>query len=50
MNPENRKLAKVTVEDAERADELFNLLMGKEVRPRKEFIKQNAAAATNIDV
>jgi len=50
MNPENRKLAKVTVEDAERADELFNLLMGKEVQPRKEFIKQNAAAATNIDV
>jgi len=50
MNPENRKLAKVTVEDAERADELFNLLMGKEVQPRKEFIKQNATAATNIDV
>ncbi|MBS3782473.1 MAG: DNA topoisomerase (ATP-hydrolyzing) subunit B [Candidatus Thermoplasmatota archaeon] len=50
MNPENRKLAKVTVEDAERADELFNLLMGKEVQPRKEFIKRNAAAATNIDV
>jgi len=50
MNPENRKLAKVTVEDAERADELFDLLMGKEVQPRKEFIKQNAAAATNIDV
>ncbi len=50
MNPENRKLAKVTVEDAERADELFNLLMGKEVSPRKEFIKQNAKAATNIDV
>jgi len=50
MNPENRKLAKVTVEDAERADELFDLLMGKEVQPRKEFIKQNATAATNIDV
>jgi len=50
MNPENRKLANVTIEDAERADELFDLLMGKEVQPRKEFIKQNAAAATNIDV
>jgi len=50
MNPENRKLAKVTVEDAERADELFDLLMGKEVQPRKEFIKKNATAATNIDV
>ncbi len=50
MNPENRILAKVTVEDAERADDLFNLLMGKEVAPRREFIKENAAAATNIDV
>ncbi|MFW6176266.1 MAG: DNA topoisomerase (ATP-hydrolyzing) subunit B, partial [Thermoplasmatota archaeon] len=34
MNPENRRLAQVTVEDAEKADELFDLLMGKEVRPR----------------
>ncbi|MFP4001619.1 MAG: DNA topoisomerase (ATP-hydrolyzing) subunit B [Thermoplasmata archaeon] len=50
MNPENRKLAQVNVEDAEQADELFNLLMGKEVKPRKDFIKKNAAAATNIDV
>ncbi len=50
MNPENRILARVTVEDAERADDLFDLLMGKEVKPRKEFIKNNAKAATNIDV
>ncbi len=50
MDPDNRVLAKVTVEDGERADELFDLLMGKSVQPRKEFIKQNAKAATNIDV
>ncbi|MFP3871849.1 MAG: DNA topoisomerase (ATP-hydrolyzing) subunit B [Candidatus Natronoplasma sp.] len=50
MNPDNRILAKVTVEDGERADELFNLLMGKEVGPRKEFIQENAKAATNIDI
>ncbi len=50
MNPENRKLAQATVEDAEKADELFDLLMGKEVKPRREFIKTNAAQATNVDV
>ncbi|MEF8873100.1 MAG: DNA topoisomerase (ATP-hydrolyzing) subunit B [Candidatus Thermoplasmatota archaeon] len=50
MNPENRILAQVSIEDAEKADDLFNLLMGKEVAPRKEFIQQNAKAATNIDV
>lgn len=50
MNPENRRLAQVTVEDAEKADELFDLLMGKEVRPRREFIKMNATQATNVDV
>ncbi len=50
MNPENRILAQVSIEDAERADDLFNLLMGKEVAPRREFIQQNAKAATNIDV
>ncbi|MBS3816005.1 MAG: DNA topoisomerase (ATP-hydrolyzing) subunit B [Candidatus Thermoplasmatota archaeon] len=50
MNPENRILAQVTVEDGEKADDLFNLLMGKDVAPRKEFIQQNAQAATNIDI
>lgn len=50
MNPENRRLAQVTVEDAEKADELFDLLMGKEVKPRREFIKTNATQATNVDV
>ncbi len=50
MAPENRRLARVTIDDSKRADELFNLLMGKEVQPRKEFIRRNATAATNVDV
>ncbi len=50
MDPENRILAQVTIEDAKEADDLFDLLMGKEVAPRREFIQQNAKAATNIDV
>jgi len=50
MDPDNRILARVNIEDAERADELFDILMGKEVGPRKEFIQENAADATNIDI
>jgi len=49
MNPEHRMLKKVTVEDAERADEIFTILMGDEVPPRKKFIQSNATLAT-LDV
>lgn len=49
MNPKNRILKQVTVEDAEGADEIFTILMGDEVPPRKKFIQSNAQLAT-LDV
>ncbi len=50
MDPEERVLRLVTVEDAIEADRLFDILMGKEVEPRKEFILLNAAFVKNLDV
>ena len=49
MNPENRVLKRVTNDDAERADQVFNMLMGKEVPPRKRFIQTHAKLA-NLDI
>ncbi len=46
MDPEKRTLTRVTLEDAKEADMYFNMLMGDEVEPRKEFIKDNAQFAT----
>ncbi|MEK9174314.1 MAG: DNA topoisomerase IV subunit B, partial [Patescibacteria group bacterium] len=50
MNPENRVMLKVTIEDAEEADELFDILMGNEVEPRRRFIQTHAKAVKNLDV
>jgi len=50
MNPENRVLKQVQVEDAVEADEIFSKLMGDEVEPRKEFIELNALRVSNLDI
>ena len=48
MDPENRTLRQVTIENAAEADRIFSMLMGEDVLPRKEFIEKNATYA-NID-
>lgn len=50
MNPETRRLKKVTLADAEEADRLFSILMGEEVEPRKEFIIRHAKEVRNLDI
>jgi DNA gyrase subunit B len=50
MNPENRVLHQVTIEDAAKTDELFSMLMGDEVAPRKKFIQTHAKAVKNLDI
>ena len=50
MDPKNRMLLKVTIEDALSADKTFSLLMGDEVAPRKEFIEKNAKYVKNLDI
>ena len=50
MNPETRIMLKVTLDDAAVADEVFTILMGDKVEPRREFIKQNARYVQNLDV
>ncbi len=50
MNPDNRILKKVEIEDAAKADEAFTILMGDKVPPRREFIERNAKYVQNLDV
>ncbi len=49
MDPEKRTLKRITLEDAVRADEIFTLLMGEKVEPRREYIENNAKFAANLD-
>lgn len=50
MNPEHRTILRVEMEDAVKADEIFTILMGDKVAPRKEFIEQNAKYVKNLDI
>ncbi len=50
MDPEQRSLRRITLDDAVRADEVFSVLMGEQVEPRKEWIERNARYALNLDI
>jgi DNA gyrase subunit B len=50
MDPSRRTLRKVDVEDAVAADEIFTILMGEKVDPRREFIMKNAKKVKNLDI
>ena len=50
MNPANRRMQRVKIEDAEQADQIMEMLMGEEVEPRRDFIEKNAVYVRNLDV
>ena len=50
MNPKNRIMKKVTIGDAEEADQTFDILMGNDVLPRKKFIQTHARNVKNLDI
>ena len=50
MDPDGRKMYKVTVDDAQQADEIFKILMGSDVPPRRRFIQSRAKDVQNLDI
>jgi DNA gyrase subunit B len=50
MNPQNRMLLRVEIEDAVEADKIFDVLMGNDVDPRKRFIQTHAKTVRNLDI
>lgn len=50
MNPASRTMWQVTIEEAEKADEIFEMLMGTDVAPRKRFIQTHAKDVKNLDI
>ena len=49
MNPDNRKILQVNIDDAVKANEIFSILMGDQVEPRRDFIERNALNVVNLD-